>query len=67
MGEGNGAIVDALFFEGFMQCSEIDTYSYGQVEVTSRELTVTLRDAAGKPLRQQEHRGACAPVVVEAE
>ena len=67
VGAGNGARADSLFFEGFMQCSEIDTYSYGHVEVTSRELTVTLRDAEGKPLLNKSTGEACAPVVVEAE
>jgi alkaline phosphatase D len=66
-GEGNGAQADALFFEGFMRCSEIDTFSYGQVSVTSRELTVRLKDANGAPLVNKSTGEQCDPVVVEAD
>jgi phosphodiesterase/alkaline phosphatase D-like protein len=67
VGPGYGTQVDELFFEGFMRCSEIDTYSYGQVTVTSRELTVRLRDAAGNPVVNKSTGQPCAPIVVEAE
>ena len=67
VGPGFGSQVDELFFEGFMRCSEIDTYSYGQVTVTSQELTVRLRDAQGRPVVNKSTGQACAPVVVEAE
>ena len=67
LGAGNADQIDTLFFEGFMQCSEIDTYSYGHVNVTSRELTVTLRDANGKPVVNKSSGEVCAPIVVKAQ
>jgi alkaline phosphatase D len=67
VGPGYGAQVDELFFEGFMRCSEIDTYSYGQVRVTSQELTVSLRDSEGNPVVNKSTGEACEPVVVDAE
>ena len=67
VGAGSGEQVDGLFFQSFMECSEIDTYSYGQVRVTGRQLTVTLRDAAGKPVVDKSSGERCAPIVVRAE
>jgi phosphodiesterase/alkaline phosphatase D-like protein len=58
-------LVDALFFEpqppsGLgMQCSDLDQFSYGEVEVTSTRLTITPKDIGGNPLTNDD--GACGP------
>jgi len=58
---GNGVLLTNLFFraalppEGAglaMQCAVTDTYSYDQVTVTSKTLTITPKDLTGKPLQQ---------------
>jgi phosphodiesterase/alkaline phosphatase D-like protein len=60
--------VDAFFLEPQppsgvgMQCSAIDQFSYGEVEVTSTELTITPKDIAGSPLADDD--GACGPFVL---
>jgi hypothetical protein len=60
--------VDAFFFEppppsGIgMQCSGIDQFSYGEVEVTSTELTITPKDIDGNPLADDD--GPCGPFVL---
>ena len=65
---GNGALVDAAFFtppppNGVgMQCSIIDEFSYGQVEVTSNRLTVTPKDIDGNP--QTDGAAPCGPFVL---
>jgi len=68
---GAGTAIGALFFKppppnGMgMRCAALDVYSYAEVTVTSRRLTVSLRDARGNPV--QEATGtACAPLVVTA-
>ena len=68
---GAGTAIGALFFKppppnGMgMRCAALDVYSYAQVTVTSRTLTVALRDARGRPV--QEATGvACAPLVLRA-
>jgi alkaline phosphatase D len=60
--------VDAFFFEpqppsGLgMQCSALDQFSYGEVAVTSTELTITPKDIAGNPLADDD--GPCGPFVL---
>ena len=60
--------VDAFFFEAGppfgvgMQCSGIDQFSYGEVAVTSTQLTITPKDIAGNPLTTDD--GACGPFVL---
>jgi alkaline phosphatase D len=66
VGAGNGARIDALFFEGFMQCSETNTYSYGQVDVADDELVVTLKDANGKTVVNKSKGEPCEPIEVKA-
>ena len=68
---GAGTAIGALFFKppppvGMgMKCAALDTYSYSQVSVTARKLTVAMKDAKGKPV--QEATGvACAPLVLRA-
>jgi alkaline phosphatase D len=58
------ALVDDLFFESVlgMQCSGIDQFSYGEVEVTSTQLTITPKDIAGNPLTTDD--GPCGPFVL---
>jgi len=68
---GSGAAIAALFFKppppsGLgMRCAAIDVYSYAQVTVTARTLTVAPRDAKGNPVREATGV-ACAPLVVTA-
>jgi len=68
---GAGTAIGALFFKppppnGMgMRCAALDTYSYSQVTVTARKLTVAMKDARGRPV--QEATGvACAPLVLSA-
>jgi hypothetical protein len=66
VGPGRGAQIDSLFFEGFMQCSETNTYSYGEVDVADDKLTVTLKDANGKRLVNTSKGEPCEPIEVRA-
>ena len=71
---GSGALVDSLFFEhqptdpGIpgpgMRCSVIDTFSYGEVTVTNRRLTITLKDANRRPIREEEGTKPACPSIV---
>ena len=69
--KGAGTAIGALFFKppppnGMgMRCAALDTYSYAQVTVTARTLTVALRDARGRPVREATG-AACAPLVLRA-
>jgi alkaline phosphatase D len=69
--KGSGTAIAALFFkpqppQGVgMQCAAIDVYSYAQVTVTARRLTVAMKDAQGKPVREATGV-ACAPLVLMA-
>ena len=45
-----------------MQCSGINQFSYGEVEVTSTQLTITPKDIGGNPLTTDD--GACGPFVL---
>jgi len=68
---GAGTAIGALFFKppppnGMgMRCAALDTYSYAQVSVTARRLTVTLKDARGRPVREATGL-PCAPLVLTA-
>ena len=68
---GAGALVDAAFFEpqppaGIgMQCSILDQFSYGEVEVTSEALTITPKGIDGAP--QTSDDGPCGPFVLPFE
>ena len=42
------------------QCASLDVFSYGQVTVTAKTLTVALKDGAGKPVRDKAGK-ACGP------
>ena len=61
-------LVDNLFFEpqppsGLgMRCSGIDQFSYGEVAVSSTELTIAPKDINGNPLTTDD--GACGPFVL---
>ena len=46
-----------------IQCSNMDVFSYGQVRVTSRRLTIRLRDANGRAVRDPDGK-PCGPYVV---
>jgi alkaline phosphatase D len=64
----SAAAVDAAFFEpqppaGLgMQCSGLDQFSYGEVNVTSSKLTITPKGIDGNPLVTDD--GACGPFVL---
>jgi phosphodiesterase/alkaline phosphatase D-like protein len=69
--DGAGATIGRLFFKPGppagvgMRCAALDVYSYAQVEVTARRLTVTPKDSAGKLVR--EPSGApCGPFRVRS-
>lgn len=61
--------VDAAFFEPQppdgvgMQCSILDQFSYGEVQVTSSRLTITPKDINGAP--QTSDDGPCGPFVFD--
>jgi hypothetical protein len=68
---GAGTAIGALFFKppppnGMgMRCAALNTYSYAEVKVTARALTVAMKDVRGRPV--QEAIGvACAPLVLTA-
>jgi hypothetical protein len=48
-----------------MRCAALDTYSYAEVTVTTRALTVEPKDAQGEPVREATGT-ACAPLVLSA-
>jgi alkaline phosphatase D len=69
--KGAGTAIGALFFKPAqpngmgMRCAALDTYSYSEVTVTAKRLTVAMKDARGRPVR--EATGAeCAPLVLTA-
>ena len=47
-----------------MRCAALDAYSYMQVQVTSRALTVALRDAQGRLVRETPSGPSCPPVTI---
>jgi len=72
---GSGPLVDALFFQHQptgasppgpgMTCSVINTFSYGEVTVTNRRLTVRLKDQNRRPIVEEEgSHPACPPIVL---
>jgi phosphodiesterase/alkaline phosphatase D-like protein len=69
--KGAGTAIGALFFKPAppnglgMRCAALDTYSYSEVTVTATRLTVAMKDARGRPVR--EATGVpCAPLVLTA-
>jgi len=54
--EGSGGLVDTAFLTPpppggvGMQCSVVDQFSYGQVSVTSSQLTITPKNIDGQPI-----------------
>ena len=69
--KGAGTAIGALFFKPAppngmgMRCAALDTYSYAEVTVTQRVLTVETKDAKGQPVREATGV-ACAPLVLAA-
>jgi phosphodiesterase/alkaline phosphatase D-like protein len=67
---GDGDTVTKAFFKPpppggvGMRCAAPDVFSYGQVEVTAKRLTVTLKDANGKPVKDSGTGQDCAPLVL---
>ena len=67
---GAGTAIGSLLQTGAaqrdgMRCAALDTYSYAQVTVTARRLTVAMKDAKGQPVREATGV-ACAPLVLTA-
>jgi alkaline phosphatase D len=66
-GPGSGQLAKVAFLDPDppsgvgMRCSVIDQFSYGQVKVTRRRLTVTPKGIDGRPLE------GCAPLVLRFE
>src|SRR3954453_3215910 len=61
---GSGSLIASAFFKPQppngvgMRCANVDTFSYGEVSVTSSKLTIAPKDLNGKPLSD------CAPLVL---
>jgi alkaline phosphatase D len=74
-GTGNAALVDQLFFtpppaQGGvgMQCSALNVFSYGEVTVSSKKLSVALKDLNGQPVREEEGaKPACPKIELTAK
>jgi phosphodiesterase/alkaline phosphatase D-like protein len=49
-----------------MRCAALDAYSYVEVRVTSRTLTIYPKDDQGRPLRERPGAPPCRPVVIPA-
>jgi alkaline phosphatase D len=68
---GSAPLIASLFFKppppgGIgMTCAALDVFSYAEVTVTSKTLTVTPKDAQGQPVREASG-AACPPLVVQA-
>jgi alkaline phosphatase D len=66
--QNSGVLVDTAFFTppppgGIgMQCSVLNQFSYGQVKVTSSQLTITPKNIDGQPLNDDGR--PCGPVVL---
>jgi alkaline phosphatase D len=69
---GMGSAITALFYKPKpprgvgMACASADVYSYAEVRVAGRTLTVTPRDLTGK-LVHEETGGACGPFTFRAK
>ena len=69
--KGAGTAIGALFFKPAppngmgMRCAALDTYSYSEVTVTAKRLTVAMKDAKGRPVREATGR-ACSPLLLTA-
>src|SRR4029078_2619771 len=69
--KGAGTAIGALFFKPSppngmgMRCAALDTFSYSEVSVTAKRLTVSMKDAKGQPVREATGV-ACAPLVLTA-
>jgi phosphodiesterase/alkaline phosphatase D-like protein len=68
---GAGNAVGRLFFKPpppagvGMRCAALDVYSYGQVRVTSRRLTITPTDIGGRLVREPDG-SRCGPYTLRA-
>lgn len=47
-----------------MRCAALDAYGYAQVHVTSKAITIALRDAQGRPVRETPSGPSCPPVTL---
>jgi phosphodiesterase/alkaline phosphatase D-like protein len=69
---GAGMAVNALVFKApppqgvGMRCASPDVYSYGQVSVTEKKLTIALKDLHGDEVKEPSG-GTCGPYTVDAK
>ena len=51
-----------------MQCSALNVFSYGEVTVTSPQLTIDLNDVSGSHVGEgtNQDQGDCAQIVIPA-
>jgi alkaline phosphatase D len=69
---GAGTAIGAVFFKPAppqgvgMRCAALDVYSYAEVTVAARRLTVALKDLDGRLVREATGT-PCAPLVVSAK
>jgi alkaline phosphatase D len=47
-----------------MRCAALNVYSYAQVKVTSKAMTIGLYDAQGRPVRETPAGPSCPPVTI---
>jgi phosphodiesterase/alkaline phosphatase D-like protein len=70
--QGAGDLVTAGFFKQpppngpGMQCAATDVYSYTEVKVTGKAVTLTPKDLNGKPVKQKDAT-ACGPFTIAAK
>jgi len=68
---GAGTAIGALFFKPAppnglgMRCAALDVFSYSEVTATATRLTVAMKDAQGRPVREATGT-PCAPLVLTA-
>jgi phosphodiesterase/alkaline phosphatase D-like protein len=47
-----------------MSCAALDVYSYAQVTATSKALTIALKDAQGRPIKETPAGPSCLPFTI---
>ncbi|MEA2421773.1 MAG: hypothetical protein QOF55_872, partial [Thermoleophilaceae bacterium] len=73
--KGNGDLLTSAFLKQpppngpGMQCAATDVYSYTQVKVTSKAVTLTPKDLNGKPVTEKTQQGnpRCGPFTINAK
>jgi alkaline phosphatase D len=47
-----------------MRCAALDVYSYAEVAATSKAVTIALKDAQGRPVKETPTGPSCGPVTI---